>query len=166
MVHVISLVSFLWLWFSFFLPSTDKDKRLMEVSWWKRGTAGKLGIVLMGRAMLSKSWIQVSVDGWGCVPFLLFDLRPNYGGGNEDNCDLLQKVLCTHCCTLCPWLCSRSLPIHASARDSWIFISKSRPHISCEVTFPFFWVLLHTRFCLCPPRVCFPSPVLSSVRPV
>ena len=34
--------------------------------------------------MLSKSLIQFSVDGWGCVPSLLFDLRPNYGGGNED----------------------------------------------------------------------------------
>ena len=32
--------------------------------------------------MLSKSLIQFSVDGWGCVPFLLFDLRPNYGRGN------------------------------------------------------------------------------------
>ena len=28
--------------------------------------------------MLSKSLIQVSVDGWGFVPSLLFDLRPNY----------------------------------------------------------------------------------------
>ena len=44
--------------------------------------------------MLSKSLIQFSVDGWGCVPSLLFDLRPNYGGGNEDNGDLLQKVPC------------------------------------------------------------------------
>ena len=35
--------------------------------------------------MLSKSLIQFSVDGWGCVPSLLFDLRPNFGGGNEDN---------------------------------------------------------------------------------
>ena len=35
--------------------------------------------------MLSKSSIQFSVDGWGCVPSLLFDLRPNYGKGNEDN---------------------------------------------------------------------------------
>ena len=26
----------------------------------------------MGRAMLSKSLIQFSVDGWGCVPSLLF----------------------------------------------------------------------------------------------
>ena len=42
--------------------------------------------------MLSKSLIQFSVDGWGCVPSLLFDLRPNYGGGNEDNGHLLPKV--------------------------------------------------------------------------
>ena len=42
--------------------------------------------------MHSKSLIQFSVDeggrGLGCVPSLLFDLRPNYGGGNEDNGDL------------------------------------------------------------------------------
>ena len=35
---------------------------------------GKLGLVLMGGTMLSKSLIQFSVDGWGCVPSLLFDL--------------------------------------------------------------------------------------------
>ena len=34
----------------------------------------------MGRAMLSKSLIQFSVDGWGCVPSLLFDLRPTLVG--------------------------------------------------------------------------------------
>ena len=54
----------------------------------------KLGLVLMGRAMLSKSLIQFSVDGWGCVPSLLFVLRPNYDGGNEGHVDLLQNVLC------------------------------------------------------------------------
>ena len=57
---------------------------------------GKLGVVLMGGAMLSKSLIQFSVEwgcvGWGCVLSLLFDLRPNYGGGNEDNGGLLQNV--------------------------------------------------------------------------
>ena len=41
--------------------------------------------------MLSKSLIQFSVDGWGCVPSLLLDLKPNYGGGKEDNGDLLQR---------------------------------------------------------------------------
>ena len=46
----------------------------------------------MGGAILSKSLIQFFVDGWDCVPSLLFDLRQNYGGGNEDNGDLLQKV--------------------------------------------------------------------------
>ena len=63
---------------------------------------GKLGLVLMGRAMLSKSPIQFSADGQGWVLSLLFDLRPNYGGGNEDNGDLLQNVLCMHCHTQCP----------------------------------------------------------------
>ena len=49
----------------------------------------------MGRAMFSKSLIQFSIDGCGCVPSLLLDLRPNYGGGNEDDGDLLQKVPCS-----------------------------------------------------------------------
>ena len=41
--------------------------------------------------MLNKSLIQSSVDGQSCVPSLLFDLRPNYGGGNADNGDPLLK---------------------------------------------------------------------------
>ena len=49
----------------------------------------------MGRAMFSKSLIQFSVDGWSCVTSLLLELRPNYGGGNEENGNLLQKVPCT-----------------------------------------------------------------------
>ena len=119
---------------------------------------GKLGLVLMGGAMLSKSLIQFSVEGWGCVPSLLFDLRPNYGGGTEDNGDLLQKVPCTHCYTQCPQPCSRPPPIHASAGDSWTLTGKSGS-VSCGVTAPFSSVLVCKRFCLCPPRVCFPSPV-------
>ena len=42
---------------------------------------GKLGLVLMGGAMLSKSLIQFSVEA--CVPSLLFGLRPDYGRGNK-----------------------------------------------------------------------------------
>ena len=49
-------------------------------------------LVLTAGPLLSKSLIQFSVDGQGCVPSLLFYLRPNYGGGNEDNGDLLQKI--------------------------------------------------------------------------
>ena len=114
--------------------------------------------ILFWWAMLSKSSIHFSVDGWGCVYSLLFDLRPNYSGGNEDNGDLLQKVPCRHCCTQCPQPCSRPPLTHPSARDSWTLTGKSGS-VSCGVTAPFSWVLVHTRFCLCPPRVCFPSPV-------
>ena len=105
--------------------------------------------------MLSKSLIQFSVDGQGCVPSLLFDLRPNYSGGNEDNGNLLQKVPCMHCCTQCPRPCSRPPLAHTSAGDSWTLPGKSGS-VSCGVTVPFSWILVHTRFCLCPPRVCFP----------
>ena len=66
-------------------PLMDKDKRLMEASWWERLTVGKMVLFMMSGAMISKSLIQFSVNLQGCVPSLLFDLRPNYGGGNEDN---------------------------------------------------------------------------------
>ena len=87
----------------------------------------------MGRAKLSKSLIEFSVDGRGCVPSLLFDLRLNCGGGNEDNGALLQKVPCTHCYTQCPQPCSRPLLTHASAGDSWTLTGKSGS-FSCRVT--------------------------------
>ena len=95
--------------------------------------------------MLSKSLILFSVDGRGCVPSLLFDLRSNCGGGNEDNGDLLQKILCMCCSTQCSQPCSRPPPTHASARDSWTFTGKSGS-ASCGVTAPFSWVLVHTKF--------------------
>ena len=85
--------------------------------------------------MFSKSLIHFSVDGQGCVPFQLFDLRPNYGGGNEDNGGLLQKVPCTHCCTQCPQPCSGPPPTHTSARDSWTLTGKSGS-VPCGVTAP------------------------------
>ena len=47
---------------------------------------------------------------------------------------------------------------HVSARGSWTRMDKSGS-VSCGVAAPFSWVLLHTRLCLCPPGVCFPSPV-------
>ena len=43
--------------------------------------------------IMYSSLIQFSVDGWGCVPSLLSDLRSNYGGYNEDNENLLCSSL-------------------------------------------------------------------------
>ena len=113
---------------------------------------GKLGLVLLGRAMLSKSLIQFSVDGWGCIPSLLY-LGPNYGGGDEDNGDLPQKIPCMYCYSPCPQPCSRQPPTHAFAGDSQIPTGKSGT-VSCGITVPFSWVLVHTVL-LCPPRVYF-----------
>ena len=117
----------------------------MEASWWER-LRGKLGIVLMGGAMLSKSLIQLFVDGQGCVPSLLFDLKPDYGGGNEDNVDLLPPTLHQAAAYLC-------LPCRLLDTQGQVWVSL------CGVTGPFSWVLVCTRFCLCPLRVCFASPV-------
>ena len=69
--------------------------------------------------------------------------------------DLLQKVPCRHCCTQCPQPYSRPPPTHTSTRDSWTHTGTSES-VSYGVTAPFFWVLVCTRFFLCPPRVCFP----------
>ena len=68
---------------------------------------GKLGLVLVGRAMHYKSLIQFSVDGCSCVPSLLF----TWGQTMVE----VMKIMATSS-----------------------------------------WVLVHTRFCLCPSRVCFP----------
>ena len=64
----------------------------MEASLWERLTVWESGSYSdgQGQGQVSKSLIQFSVDGRGCVTSLLFDLRPNSDGGNEDNGDLLQ----------------------------------------------------------------------------
>ena len=60
-----------------------------------------------------------------------------------------------HCYPQGPQPCSRPMPTHTSTRDSWTLTGKSGS-VSCGVTAPFSRVLVHTRFCLCPPRVYFP----------
>ena len=119
----------------------------MEVSLWERLTEGE---------MFSKSLIQFSVDGRYCVPSLLFDLRPNYGGGNEDNGDFLQKVPCMCCCTPCLRPCSRPPQTHASTGDSWTLMGMSGS-VFRGVSAPFSWVLVCTRFLFVPSKSLFPQ---------
>ena len=57
-----------------------------------------------------------------------------------------------------PQTLQQATATHTSPRDCWTLMGKSGS-VSCGVTAPFSWVLVHIRFCLCPPRVCFPSPV-------
>ena len=111
---------------------------------------GKLGLVLVGRAMLSKSSIQFSIGGGqGLCSLPVIYLGPNYGEGNEDNGDLLQKAPCTRCPTQCPQPCIRPLPARTSDGDSWTLPGKSGS-VSCGVIAPSSWVLVCKRFCLCP----------------
>ena len=99
--------------------------------------------------------VQFSVVGWGCVHSLLFDLRPNYGGGNEDDWVLLLKSCA---CTAVLRPCGRPPLTQASTRDLWTLTGKSRS-VSCGVTAPFSWVLVHTRFYFCPSSFFCPSSV-------
>ena len=59
---------------------------------------------------------------------MLFYLRPNKGGGNEDNGDLLQKIPCKHCYTQCPWPCHRppsAMPLPETPRHSQASLGQS-----------------------------------------
>ena len=58
-------------------------------------------------------------------------LGPNYGGGNEDNGYLLQKIPRMYCYTQWPQPCSRRPPTHASAVTNLDSILKSR-----DITLP------------------------------
>ena len=108
----------------------------------------------MGGAMLSKSLIQFFVGGWNCVLSLLF----TWAQTMVEVMKIMvtsQKIPCMYWYTQClqPW--SRPPQTHASPGDSWTHPGKSAS-VSCGVTAPFFWVLVHTRFCLYPSRVYFP----------
>ena len=107
----------------------------MEASGWERLTEGEIGSFS---------------DGQGHVPSLVFDPGPNYGGGNEDNSDLLQQVP-WHCYIRCPQPGNRPPPgrhwrLPDTYGQAWVSLLWSH----CSL------LLVHTRFCLCTPRVCFP----------
>ena len=108
----------------------------------------------MGGAMLSKSLIQFFVNGCGCAPSLLFDLRPNCGAGYEDNGVLLHKVPCTKCSAQCPNPAAGHqprMPLPDTPGHSWASLGWSL--VWSLLLSPGSWC---TRFSLFPSRVCFP----------
>ena len=81
-------------------------------------------------------------------------LGPNYGGGNEDNGSLLQKVPCRHCYISGPspavghcW----PMPLPETPGHSQASLGQSL--VESLLLSPGSW---GTRFCLYLPRVCFP----------
>ena len=90
---------------------------------------GDTGSFSDGWPMLGKSLTQFSADGSGCVPSLLFDLKPNYGGGNEDNMTSFKR---SHVGTATPSAPDQQ-PIPLP--ESWTLPGKSGS-VSCGVTAP------------------------------
>ena len=81
-------------------------------------------------------------------------LGPDYGGGNEDNGDLLQKVPCTHCCTQGPQPCSRPPLTHVRRRlldpDGQVWVSLLWGHCSLLLDLGVHKVLFVPSKCLFP----------------
>ena len=132
----------------------EKDKRLMEAFCWERLTEGKTWFVLMVGAMLSKSLIQFPVDGWSCVPSLIF----TWGQTMVE----VMKIMATsfkrfHACTVILTAPNPAAGHHwptpplETPEHSWASLGQ------CLMgSLLLSWVLVHTRFCSCPPRVYFP----------
>ena len=135
-------------------PLMEKYKMLMEapdgIDWLK----GKLGL-LMGRAMLNKALIQFSIDGWSCVPCLLF----TWG----QTMVKVMKIMVTslkrsHSCTA-----TFSVPNPAAGHHRPMPPLETPGHRQvCDSLLwghcsfaPFCWVLVY-KVLLHPPRVYFP----------
>ena len=111
--------------------------------WWE-----KLVLVLVGRALLTKALIQLSADGWFCTPSLVVfltwgDPTLRYMGSMVRLMASFKSVDTNDDLSLCT---------HASTGDP-LTLAGSFGLVSCWVTAPFLWVLVHTRFCSCPPRL-------------
>ena len=75
--------------------------------------------------MLSKSLIQFSVDGWGCVPSLLFTWGQTLVEVMKINGDLPQKISGMYFYSPYSQPCSRPLLTNAFTRDSQTPTGKS-----------------------------------------
>ena len=71
-------------------------------------------------------------------------LGPNYGGGNENNGDLPQKIPRMYCYTQCPQPCSRPPPTLTSTGDFWTPTGKSGTFSVGSLLSPGSWC---PRFC-------------------
>ena len=107
-----------------------------------------------GRVLLSKSLIQFSIDGWSCVPSLLF----TWGQTMVEVMKIMViSIKRPHACTATVRAPNpaaghhRPTPLPKTPRHPQ---AKSRTD-SCGVTVPFSWVLVH-KVLLCPLRVYFP----------
>ena len=97
---------------------------------------GKLGFVLMSKAMLSKSLIQFSVGRWSCVPSCCL----TWG---QTMVEVMKIMVASfkrsQWRTRCPWLCSRPPLIHATTGDSWTWASRGQSLVGSLLLSPGSW---------------------------
>ena len=89
-----------------------------------------------------------------CLLFAFCKLSPGvyrlYGRAIGDLQKGLMPICASQdCCCQCPCPCSRPLLTHASTKDPQTLTVKSIS-VSCGVTYSLHWILMCTRFCLCP----------------
>ena len=101
--------------------------------------------------MLSKSLIQFSVEGQGCVPWgqtmveVMKIMTTSFQRSHAGTTTLsAPNPAAGH---------RQFMPLPETPGHSWASLGQSL----VGFTAPFSWVLVCTRFCLCPPRVCFPA---------
>ena len=113
-----------------------------------------MGLVLMDGAMLSKSLIQFSVDGWSCIPSLLF----TWGQTMVE----VMKIMVTSFKRSHAHTATFSAPNPAAGHHRPTPPLETPGHsraslgqslVGSLLLSPGSWC---TRFCLCPPRVYFP----------
>ena len=133
-------------------PLMEKDKRLMEASWWERVTWGKLGLGLMGRAILNKSLVQFSVEGWAVLPpcylpgaklwwfssshVWMWELDWEESWVPKNWCFwtvVLEKTLES------PLDCKEIQPVHSKGDQSWVSFGRSDAKAETPVLWQLMW---------------------------
>ena len=96
--------------------------------------------------MLSKSLVQFSVDGWACVPSLLFTWHQTLVEVMKIMVTSLKR---SQACTAAVWAPNPAAGHFVPAEDPHLRRRLPDPYRqgSCGVTAPFSWVLVHRVLC-------------------
>ena len=86
---------------------------------------------------------------YNCSPVCESPARRLYSGANVN---LLTHYTSQDCCCQSPLACNRPLLTRASTRDTQTLKGRY-VSVSCGGHCSFPWVLVNTRFCLCPPSI-------------
>ena len=152
-----TLTLYLWLWFSVYLPSTGEGWEAYESFLMGETDWGGNGLVLMGRAMLSKSLVQFSIDGWGCVPFLLSDLRPNMVEVMKIMVTFKRSHACTATFSVPDPAAGHHQPMPPAETPGHSQASLGQSLVGSLLLSPGSWYTQGFCVCVRSPSLCFPS---------